>query len=67
MFSLLDLLLGFAGLTVPAAITLACWRLVAGGARTREQVAALRPQQERPLVHAGNRPQVGAEPALESR
>ena len=67
MFSPLDLLLVLAGLSVPAAITLACWMLVAGDAWRREQALALRPQPERPAVAAGNMHQVGAEPALESR
>ena len=67
MFSTLDLLLGLAGLGVPAAITLACWVLVAGGTRRSEQAPVLGPQPERSVVQAGNRQQVGAEPALESR
>ena len=66
MFSTLDLLLGLAGLTVPAAITLACWMLVATGSRS-EEAPQTQPQADLAVVNAGNRHSVAAEPVLESR
>ena len=53
MFSVLDLLLGFAGLAVPAAITLACWLLVAKGSRHEEPALATQAHAEVPVVPAG--------------
>ena len=66
MFSALDLLLGLAGLAVPAAITLACWMLVANGTRS-EETPQTQAQADLPVVNAGNRHPVAAEPVLESR
>jgi hypothetical protein len=67
MFSALDLLLGFAGLAVPAAITLACWLLVSTGSRHEESVQASQAHADVPVVHAGNMHTVAVEPVLESR
>lgn len=67
MFSVLDLLLGFAGLAVPAAITLACWMLVAKGSRHEESVQASHAQADVPVAQAGSRQTVAVEPVLESR
>ena len=67
MFSAIDLLLGFAGLIVPAAIAFACWRLVATGSRHEESVQASQAPADVPVVHAGNMHTVAVEPALESR
>jgi hypothetical protein len=67
MFSALDLLLGFAGLAVPAAIALACWMLVAKGSRHEESVLATRAHDEVPVMPAASMHSVAAEPVLESR
>jgi hypothetical protein len=67
MFSALDLLLGLAGLAVPAAITLASWLLVATGSRAEETPRAAQAQADLPVVSAGNMHTVAAEPILESR
>ena len=67
MFSTLDLLLGFAGLGVPAAITLACWMLVAKGSRHEESAQATQAYAESPVAPAAGRHPVAAEPVLESR
>jgi hypothetical protein len=67
MFSTLDLLLGFAGLAVPAAITLACWLLVDSGERREEAAKAVQAKANRPVAQAGNMHTVAGNPALESR
>jgi hypothetical protein len=67
MFSTLDLLFGLAGLAVPAAITLACWMLVAPGSRRDEAAEATPADADVQVGNAGTKHTVAAEPVLESR